>query len=92
MKVNHSKLGDCIQDKCFIFYSKSTKTIKRKTIELMFEKLYADDDEDVVKVALVYLVLHALLSNAKNFGVPDVVFYLANDLNAFNDYPWGYLV
>ena len=54
------------------------------------KKLDADDDEDVVKVVLVYL--YALLSNAKNVGVPSVVFRLAKDLNAFNDYPWGNLV
>ena len=87
MNINHSKLGDHICDKYFIYDSKSTKTVKRETAELMFEKLHIDDDDDDVKVALVYLVSHALLSNAKNVSVPNVVFRLANDLNAFNDYP-----
>ena len=65
MNVNHSKLGDRIRDRYFTSDSKSTKTIKRETVDLMFENLHADDDEDVVKVALVYLVSHSLLSNVR---------------------------
>ena len=38
MIVNHSKLADRIQNKYFTFDSKSTKTVKRETVELMFEK------------------------------------------------------
>ena len=62
------------------FNFESIKIVKKETVELMFEKLQADDDADVVNVALVYLVSHTQLSNAKNVGVPDIIFRLANDL------------
>ena len=86
ISVNHSKLEDCIRARYFTSDSKSTNTVKRETIELMFEKLHAGYDEDAMKVALIYLILHACYPTAKNVGVSDVVFHLANDLNAFNDY------
>ena len=72
----------------FIYDSKSTKTVKREIVELMFEKIQADSNEDAVIVVLVYLVSHALLSNVNNVGVPDFIFCLANDLDAFNEHPW----
>ena len=92
MNINHSKLGDRIWNMYFISDSKSTKAVKRETLELIFEKLQAHNDRDAMKVGLVYLVSHDQLSNAKNVSVPDIIFYLANYLNAFNEYPWGNLV
>ena len=92
MTINYSKLGAYIQDKNFISNYKSTKTVKREIGELMFEKLHDYDGEDAVKMALVYLVSHVILFNAKTIGVSDIVFHLANDLNVFNDYPRGNLV
>ena len=41
MSVNHSRLRDCIRDRYFTSDSKSTKTVKRETVELMLEKLHA---------------------------------------------------
>ena len=55
MNINHSKLRDHIWDSYFISDFKSTKIVKRETMKLMFEKLQAVNDENVVKVALVYL-------------------------------------
>ncbi|PON83441.1 hypothetical protein TorRG33x02_207130 [Trema orientale] len=42
-----------------------------------------------MKLALLYFLAQAPLSNAKSTNVPDMCFRLVNDLDAFNAYLWG---
>ena len=63
--VRESKLGDALRNKYFL-NKMQTKTTKKETLEFIFQIMKLDNTLDVVKVALVYLVAHALLSNVKN--------------------------
>ncbi|PON82591.1 LOW QUALITY PROTEIN: hypothetical protein TorRG33x02_216000 [Trema orientale] len=77
------KLGDNILDK----YFSSHKVVKREILDVVYNSIHAESDENIMKFTLLYFVAQALLSNAKSMNVPDMYFWLVNDLNAFNAYP-----
>ncbi|GMN69455.1 hypothetical protein TIFTF001_038506 [Ficus carica] len=50
-----------------------------------------DNDDDAVKVSLLYIMFSIPLSNASAVKIDPKFFALADDLDAFNSFPWGVL-
>ncbi|PON73013.1 hypothetical protein PanWU01x14_061630 [Parasponia andersonii] len=52
--------------------------VKREILEVVSSGIRLDNDEDAMKLALLYFVTYALMSNAKNATVPDMCFRLVD--------------
>ena len=53
---------------------------------------YEGDDDDIVKLALVYFIELSLLGKDKRTKVDIGFFKIADDWNTFNNYDWGRIV
>ncbi|KAA0038137.1 Ulp1-like peptidase [Cucumis melo var. makuwa] len=53
---------------------------------------YEDDDDDIVKLALVYFIEISLLGKDRRTKVDIGFFKIADDWNTFNNYDWGRIV
>ena len=51
-----------------------------------------DDDDDLVKLALVYFIELSLLGKDRQTKVDRTLFRIADDWTTFNNYDWGGLV
>ncbi|GMN59370.1 hypothetical protein TIFTF001_028442 [Ficus carica] len=50
-----------------------------------------DNDDDAVKLSLLYMIFCIHLSNANSVKIDPKFFALADNLDDFNDFPWGML-
>ncbi|GMN25917.1 hypothetical protein TIFTF001_043946, partial [Ficus carica] len=50
-----------------------------------------DNDDDAVKLSLLYIIFCIHLSNASAVKIDPKFFALADNLDTFNDFPWGVL-
>ncbi|GMN53256.1 hypothetical protein TIFTF001_022401 [Ficus carica] len=50
-----------------------------------------DNDDDAVKLSLLYIMFSIPLSNASAVKIGPQFFALADDLDGFNSFPWGVL-
>ncbi|GMN32041.1 hypothetical protein TIFTF001_050777 [Ficus carica] len=50
-----------------------------------------DNDDDAVKLSLLYMIFCIPLSNANSVKIDSKFFALADNLDDFNDFPWGVL-
>ncbi|GMN69282.1 hypothetical protein TIFTF001_038329 [Ficus carica] len=50
-----------------------------------------DNDDDAVKLSLLYIIFCIPLSNASSVKIDPKFFVMADNLDAFNDFPWGML-
>ena len=73
-------------------YFKDPIKLKRETLETWFLDARVQNDEDVVKLALVYVVACLLLHNYLTVSLPKFFVNLVDNLNKFNNYLWGKLV
>ncbi|GMN62280.1 hypothetical protein TIFTF001_031370 [Ficus carica] len=48
-----------------------------------------DNDDDAVKLSLLYMIFYIPLSNANSVKIDLKFFALADNLDDFNDFPWG---
>ena len=51
-----------------------------------------ESDVDALRIALLYLVMHILLSNTKKAKVSSIYVQLVEDLEAFDAFPWGTVI
>ncbi|XP_038693067.1 uncharacterized protein LOC119990985 [Tripterygium wilfordii] len=73
-------------------YFKGNNSIKRSELESTFLGLkpQLDNEDDVVKLALVYFVEFVLLGRERSRNISDVAYLqLVENLDEFNKYPWG---
>ncbi|XP_038713389.1 uncharacterized protein LOC120007258 [Tripterygium wilfordii] len=73
-------------------YFKGNNSIKRSELESTFLGLkpQPDNEDDVVKLALVYFVEFVLLGRERSRNISDVAYLqLVENLDKFNKYPWG---
>ena len=62
-------------------------------IERVFlSRPWGDDDIDVVKIALLYVLHIVLLGNDRRKKVSSEYLQLVDHLDEFNSYPWGVVV
>ncbi|GMN70403.1 hypothetical protein TIFTF001_039451 [Ficus carica] len=72
-------------------YFSDVKGVTREYLELQMSNSNFDNDDDAVKLSLLYIVFSIPLSNASSVKIDPKYFTLANNLDAFNEFPWGVL-
>jgi hypothetical protein len=65
--------------------------VSREHLELQLSNANFDTDDDAVKLSLLYLMFSIPLSNANSVKIDPKFFSLADNLDDFNDFPWGVL-
>ncbi|GMN70644.1 hypothetical protein TIFTF001_039687 [Ficus carica] len=81
-----------IESRLISRYFSTLKGVSRENLELqMSNAKFDNDDDDAVKLSLLYIMFSIPLSNASAVKIDLKFFALANDLDAFNDFPWGIL-
>ena len=73
-------------------YFKQSARFKRETLESWFPDARMNNDEDAVKLALVYLVTSLPLNNNPIGSLPEFFINLVDNLESFNNFPSGQLV
>ena len=72
-------------------YFSTLRGVSRENLELQLSNAKFDDDEDAIKLGLMYIIFGIPLSNANSVKIDPKFFALADRLDEFNDFPWGSL-
>ncbi|PON39242.1 hypothetical protein PanWU01x14_306330 [Parasponia andersonii] len=72
-------------------FQKNTNVSRRDLKEFFITHQKIGNDEDVVKLAKVFMVENILMSKREIILIDDFVFKLVDDEDKFEDYPWGRL-
>ncbi|GMN22454.1 hypothetical protein TIFTF001_040258 [Ficus carica] len=72
-------------------YFPDVRGVTREYLELQMSNSKFDNDDDAVKLSLLYIVFSIPLSNASSVKIDPKYFALADNLDAFNEFPWGVL-
>ncbi|GMN29673.1 hypothetical protein TIFTF001_050617 [Ficus carica] len=72
-------------------YFSDVRGVTREYLELQMSNSKFDNDDDAVKLSLLYIAFSIPLSNASSVKIDPKYFALADNLDAFNEFPWGVL-
>ena len=72
-------------------YFSTLRGVSREHLELQLSNANFDNDDDAVKLSLLYLIFSIPLSNANSVKIDPKFFALADNIANFNDFPWGVL-
>ncbi|GMN22182.1 hypothetical protein TIFTF001_040198 [Ficus carica] len=72
-------------------YFSDVRGVTREYLELQMSNSKFDNDDDAVKLSLLYIVFSIPLSNASSVKIDPKYFALADNLDAFNEFSWGVL-
>ncbi|GMN62600.1 hypothetical protein TIFTF001_031673 [Ficus carica] len=99
--TDHSSMGDAfwfevgedlgrfsINEFCLIT---GMKCVGSTHLPVLSNAANLDNDDDVVKLSLLYLTFSIPLSNANSVKIDPKFFALADNIADFNDFPWGVL-
>ncbi|GMN69699.1 hypothetical protein TIFTF001_038746 [Ficus carica] len=99
----HSGMGDAlcfelgstqlpvVESRLISRYFSTLRGVSRENLELQMSNAKFDNDDDAVKLSLLYIMFSIPLSNASAVKIDPKFFALADDLDAFNSFPWGVL-
>ena len=73
-------------------YFSTLRGVSREHLELQLSNAAnLDNDDDAVKLSILYLTFSIPLSNANSVKIDPRFFALADNIGDFNDFPWGVL-
>lgn len=72
-------------------YFSTVRGVSRENLELQLSNAKFDNDDDAVKLSLLYIVFSIPLANASTVKIDPKYFALADNLDSFNEFPWGVL-
>ncbi|GMN21259.1 hypothetical protein TIFTF001_050112 [Ficus carica] len=72
-------------------YFPTVRGVSRENLELQISNVNFDNDEDAVKLSLLYTIFCIPLSNANSVKIDPKFFVLADNLDEFNDFHWDVL-
>ncbi|GMN59508.1 hypothetical protein TIFTF001_028602 [Ficus carica] len=72
-------------------YFSTLRVVSRENLELQMSNSKFDNDDDAVKLSLLYIIFCIPLLNASSVKIDPKFFVMADNLDAFNDFPWGVL-
>ncbi|GMN74592.1 hypothetical protein TIFTF001_055822 [Ficus carica] len=70
-------------------YFSAVRGVSRENLELQISNAKFDNDDDAVKLSLLYILFCIPLSNASSVKIDPTFFSLADNLDVFNDFSWG---
>ncbi|GMN67800.1 hypothetical protein TIFTF001_036859 [Ficus carica] len=78
-----------VESRLITRYFSTLRGVSRENLELQMSNANFDNDDDAVKLSLLYLIFCIPLSNANS--IDSKFFSLADNIANFNDFPWGVL-
>lgn len=72
-------------------YFRTVRGVTRENLGLQMSNANFEDDEDAIKLSLLYVMFCIPLSNSSSVKIDPKFFALADKLEAFNEFPWGVL-
>ncbi|GMN68939.1 hypothetical protein TIFTF001_037990 [Ficus carica] len=72
-------------------YFSTLRGVSRENLELQLSNANFDNDDDAVKLSLLYLIFCIPLSNANSVKIDPKFFSLDDNIADFNNFPWGVL-
>ncbi|GMN34243.1 hypothetical protein TIFTF001_046788 [Ficus carica] len=72
-------------------YFSTVRGVSSENLELQMLNAKFDNNDDAVKLSLLQIIFCIPLSNASSMKIDPKFFALADNLDAFNDFPWGML-
>ena len=91
MKCEGSTYLRTVDSRLIARYFSTLRGVSRENLEVQMSNAKFDDDDDAVKLSLLYIIFSIPLSNASTVKIDPKFFALADDLDAFNFFPWGVL-
>ncbi|GMN47644.1 hypothetical protein TIFTF001_016816 [Ficus carica] len=89
--VRSTHLAPVVDNRLMAIYFLTLRDVSREHLELQLSNANFDNDDDAVKLILLYMIFCILLSNANSIKIDPKFFALAYNLDDFNDFPWGVL-
>ncbi|GMN22493.1 hypothetical protein TIFTF001_047442 [Ficus carica] len=81
-----------VESRLITRYFSTVRGVSREHLELhLSNAANLDNDDDAVKLSLLYLTFFIPLSNANSVKIDPKFFALADNIAEFNDFPWGVL-
>ncbi|GMN69119.1 hypothetical protein TIFTF001_038170 [Ficus carica] len=81
-----------VESRLITRYFSTVRGVSREHLELQLSNAAnLDNDDDAVKLSLLYLTFSIPLSNANLVKIDPKFFALADNIAEFNDFPWGVL-
>ncbi|GMN62589.1 hypothetical protein TIFTF001_031677 [Ficus carica] len=80
-----------VESRLIARYFSTLRGVSRENLEVQMSNAKFDNDDDAVKLSLLYIMYSIPLSNASAVKIGPQFFALADDLDAFNSFPWGVL-
>ncbi|GMN23400.1 hypothetical protein TIFTF001_045768 [Ficus carica] len=80
-----------VESRLITRYFLTLRGVSRENLEVQMSNAKFDNDDDAVKLSLLYIMFSIPLSNASAVKIGPQFFALADDLDAFNSFPWGVL-
>ncbi|GMN68962.1 hypothetical protein TIFTF001_038010 [Ficus carica] len=72
-------------------YFSTLRGVSKENLELQMSNANFDNDDDAVKLSLLYMIFCIPLSNTNSVKIDPKFFALADNLDDFNDFPWDML-
>ncbi|GMN22902.1 hypothetical protein TIFTF001_047505 [Ficus carica] len=89
--VGSTHLPPVVESRLITRYFLTLRGVSRENLELQMSNANFDNDNDAVKLSLLYMIFCIPLSNANSVKIDLKFFALADNLDNFNDFPWGVL-
>ncbi|GMN27800.1 hypothetical protein TIFTF001_041079 [Ficus carica] len=86
-----STLLPVVESRLITRYFSTLRGVSRENLEVQMSNAKFDNDNDAVELSLLYNMFSIPLSNASAVKIGPQFFALADDLDAFNSFPWGVL-
>ena len=84
--VGSTHLPPVVEPRLITRYFPTLRGVLRENLELQMLNANFENDEDAVKLSLLYMIFCIPLSNANSVKIDPKFFALANNLDDFNDF------
>ncbi|GMN55635.1 hypothetical protein TIFTF001_024745 [Ficus carica] len=91
MKCVESTHLPVVESRLISRYFSTLRGVSRENLKLQMSNANFDNDNDAVKLSLLYIIFCIPLSNANSVKIDPKFFILADNLDDFNDFSWGVL-
>ncbi|GMN39685.1 hypothetical protein TIFTF001_008906 [Ficus carica] len=89
--VRFTHLPQVVENRLITRYFLTLRGVSRENLELQISNVNFDNNDDAVKLSLLHMIFCIHLSNANSVRIYPKFFALADNLDDFNDFPWGVL-
>ncbi|GMN66088.1 hypothetical protein TIFTF001_035155 [Ficus carica] len=89
--VGSTYFAPTVENRLMSRYVSTLRALSREHLEVQLSNAKFDNDDNVVKLGLLYMIFCIFLANANYVKIDPKYFALADNLEEFNVFPWGVL-